>query len=88
MNTRQNPYTVGAVPPAPRRSRGYLLTRGMINVLFGAVMNALVRLVLTVWLLVKIWHAMPWPAAAYLTYTAVSLEAIVFALKTVWKRPR
>lgn len=84
----KSPYTVGAVPPVYRKSKARILTMGVLATFFGAVMNTLVRLILTVWLLYGIWHALPWQAAAYLTYVAVSLEAIVAGCKLLWKRPR
>jgi hypothetical protein len=86
VTPRANPYTVGAVPPRARPSKIRVLILGCTNVVFGAIMNTLVRLVITVCLLCGAWHTLPWAPAAYLTYVAASLEAIVFALKTVWRR--
>lgn len=82
-----NPYTVGATPPK-RKSKARLLITGATATVFNAVFNTLVRFVLTVWLLIGIWHAMDWHAAAYLTYVAVSLEAIVAAYKLMWRRTK
>ena len=60
----------------------------MTNVFWSALMNALVRFCITVALLIKIWAHLPWMLAAYLTYVAITIEGIVFALKTALMRPK